>query len=108
MCPPGLHISLGIFLKLYNLLETACAKLDVRVILQGTDESTYHRYVDAITEQTNLREQLQKEKNLVDGLEKIYMFMSLFFPTPPKNDPTYQNLTIQLSQKMEVVSQLVS
>lgn len=44
----------------------------------------------------------------MDGLEKIYMFMSLFFSPPSINHPTIQNLTIQLSQKKAVVSQLVS
>ena len=29
MCIPGLHISLGIFNRLYSLLENACHELDL-------------------------------------------------------------------------------
>ena len=31
MCPPGLHITLGIFQRLFNLLEEECHQLDLSV-----------------------------------------------------------------------------
>ncbi|XP_070573530.1 uncharacterized protein [Ptychodera flava] len=34
VCPPALHLSLGIFLKLFNLLESYCIPLDVQMYLQ--------------------------------------------------------------------------
>ena len=97
-------------MKLFNLLETACAKLDLKVILhgQGTQETSYAKYIDAITEQSSLKEELEREKNLVNGLEQISMLISLFYPTPPEDNPSYQNLATQLALKRAVVSQLVS
>ena len=32
MCPPGLHITLGIFYRLFSLLEDECHQLDLKVV----------------------------------------------------------------------------
>jgi hypothetical protein len=32
VCPPGLHITLGIFQRLFNLLEEECHMLDLQVV----------------------------------------------------------------------------
>ena len=37
---PGLHISQGIFLKIFNLLENACHDLDVKMALIHSGHST--------------------------------------------------------------------
>lgn len=37
---PGLHISQGIFLKIFNLLENACHDLDVKMALIHNGRST--------------------------------------------------------------------
>ncbi|KAL5493971.1 hypothetical protein EMCRGX_G015225 [Ephydatia muelleri] len=40
VCLPGLHISQGIFLKIFNLLENACHDLDVKMALIHSGHST--------------------------------------------------------------------
>ena len=37
---PGLHISQGIFLKIFNLLENACHDLDVKMALIHSGQNT--------------------------------------------------------------------
>ena len=36
-CPPGLHITLGIFTKMFNLQEAVCCNLDLELALHATD-----------------------------------------------------------------------
>ncbi len=40
VCPPVLHLSLGIYLKLFKLLEDACASLDFLIFKARTDTDT--------------------------------------------------------------------
>jgi len=40
MCLPGLHISLGVFLKFYELLLDKCAELDEKVAYKLTEDSS--------------------------------------------------------------------
>lgn len=66
VCPPGLHISLGIFLRLFVLLEADCHKLDMTMRIQGgSGGPSFDRYSSALEEQTELKD---KQKSLKDGL----------------------------------------
>ena len=57
MCPPRLHITLGIFYRLYTLLEEACHKLDLKAQFQGSQAgASYHRYISALRQQRALKE----------------------------------------------------
>ena len=90
-------------------MEEACTKLDLRVILTNAGEgSSYRQYAEAISKQTELKEELQREKSLVDGLEQVGLVVSLFFLTPPENNSTYQHLVGVLAEKKARVLQLVS
>ncbi|KAL5494514.1 hypothetical protein EMCRGX_G015864 [Ephydatia muelleri] len=46
VCPPGLHITLGIFTKMFNLLEAVCCNLDLELALHATDvdSSSFSEY----------------------------------------------------------------
>ena len=89
VCPPGLQISLGIFLRLYNLLEEACTKLNLCVVLQGAGGDTYHRYVKALMKLSVEKEKLERTKRQVEGLEQVGVLFSLFLPNPPSASPMY-------------------
>ena len=93
--PLGLHISLGIFVRLFNVFEASCIKLDLQVFLTGAGAgATYKRYAEALTEQTSMKEVLQTQKSLVDGLEQVRL---VFFSAPPVNS-TYQHLVTVLAE----------
>lgn len=66
MCPPGLHISLGIFLRLFVLLEADCHKLDVSMRIQGgSGGPSFDKYSAALDHQAELKDELKSQK---DGL----------------------------------------
>ena len=78
VCPPGLHLSLGIFLRLFNLLETACKRLDIRVHLTGVGAgATYEHYVEAHTKQNSIKERVEQEEIQVKNLEQAGLLLSL-------------------------------
>ena len=57
VCLSGLHISMGIFYKLYSLLEEECHLLDLRLALQlstntGLTTASYEEYATALRELT--------------------------------------------------------
>ena len=61
--PPGLHITLGIFYRLFSLLEDACHKLDLKVLYEDSAEYggwTFTQCARAFGEQTALREKANK------------------------------------------------
>ncbi|KAL5470750.1 hypothetical protein EMCRGX_G028763 [Ephydatia muelleri] len=47
VCPPGLHITLGIFTKIYGLLEDECHTLDLELALHSREDahSSFSKYI---------------------------------------------------------------
>ena len=61
VCPPGLHISLGIFFRLFTLLEDECHELDVCHSSQfqgSTAGSSFTAFVTAMKRQAELRDDI--------------------------------------------------
>ena len=61
VCPPGLHITLGIFYRLWCLLEEECHQLDLElatrsVAPQSIDRASFSEYSAAIKKQAELKE----------------------------------------------------
>ena len=50
VCPPGLHIMLGIFTKMFHLLEALCCQLDLELASRTTDfdSSNFSKYSQAL------------------------------------------------------------
>ena len=44
VCMPGLHVTLGIFDRLFELLEEACYQLDVELAKRDTQPDTLHSF----------------------------------------------------------------
>jgi len=40
VCIPGLHLSLGIFNRLWNLLEDACKEIDFQCVVEGCSDTS--------------------------------------------------------------------
>ena len=64
VCLPGLHITLGIFDRLFSLLEDCCHELDLSVALEvnaiAAGGHTYSQYVSALKEVKTLKEEEKK------------------------------------------------
>lgn len=74
MCPPGLHITLGIFFRLFTLLENACHELDVAALLQGAGSEAYQQYVTAFRRDVELEEKCDKVRTEIHTLDQLVTF----------------------------------
>ena len=89
VCPPGLHISLGI-LRLFTLLEDACHELDVSVALlsiPGSAGPSFVQYADALQQQSTLPDDIDTFNEQISCLEQIFTLTLVTLPpgTPPTN-----------------------
>lgn len=75
MCPPGLHISLGIFYKIWCLLEEGCHELDLELAKRSshtpTDPDTFQQYSALVKKLTHLRENKMQLVQLVSSLNAV-------------------------------------
>ena len=67
---PGLHISLGIFYRLFTLLETSCHQLDLELAQHASQDTlhSYKLYSAAIHNLMRLEETLNTEHEEAEHL----------------------------------------
>ena len=84
VCIPGLHISLGIFNRLWDLLENACTQLDLELAKEsdGMDGNTFERYGQALHKAAVLREQLKVEQQHLVVVCNLATYLMLNLPNP--------------------------
>ena len=79
---PALHISLGIFDRLYKLYEDACHELDVRLAatksapVQATD--TFMQYAEQIQEKRKMAEKMEECLNKTERYEDLPVQLIFF------------------------------
>ncbi len=66
MCPPGLHITLGIFYRIFSLLEEECHLLDLAIVEDSIDEGG----VIGLLGWGHFVEDSKKAKQICDDLER--------------------------------------
>ena len=70
VCPPGLHITLGIFFRLFSLLEDECHELDLAHMLHGAQAgSSYEQYLVSLQKKRDTEEEVRHLKDEVQRLE---------------------------------------
>lgn len=82
MCVPGLHISLGVFFRLYTLLEEACHKLDLAFAKSTGSLSTeggysFDNYVSALHQLFQLKEETEQQTQAVSVLDQLSTYLAL-------------------------------
>ena len=84
MCIPGLHLSLGIFNRLWTLLEEAYNKLDLQLAADcdgsGTGGATFSLYSVLLGERSRVTSQLEAQLSQATMLEQLAIFMNLNLP----------------------------
>ncbi len=63
MCPPGLHMTLGIFYRLFSLFENECHQLDLKVREEDSaDEggASYGHHLQALQKSNELKPRLDR------------------------------------------------
>lgn len=63
--------------------------------------------MEALTEQNLIKEELERAKSQMEGLEQVGVLFSMFLPTPPSDNPMYEVLTSVLAQRKTSTMQLV-
>lgn len=84
VCIPGLHISLGIFNRLWVLLEDACSELDLLLAQYSSGSSsgsTFEQYSSALKEEQQLKSALQLEVNKATMLEQLVTYITIHTPS---------------------------
>ena len=92
MCIPGLHISLGVFFRLYTLLEEACHELDLTAANinsshQGHSGTSYASYSADLVEISKLRDEAQVCRHSITTLQQLSTLCAL---TLPPGDPNIE------------------
>lgn len=83
MCPPGLHTTLGIFFRLFTLLEDACHELDVCGFLQGVDgREAYEAYVLSYRRKMELVDKCTAAIFILDQLVTLFTLTTAITSTP--------------------------
>ncbi len=81
-------MSLGIYDRLWNLLEGACTKLDLLLaehISEGGIGSTYEKYVEALKKREQLRASHATQEARATLLEQLVTYFSLNVPNASHN-----------------------
>ena len=108
MCPPGLHITLGIFLRLFVLLEDSCHELDLLAELQGSDAGcSYKHYITALRQQRALKDDAHVLEYNLKVLEQVATYTLTTAPNLA-SVPAFQQVTSEITRKREQLQHLVS
>ena len=66
---PGLHISLGIFYRLFTLLETSCHQWDLDLAQHASQPGTQHSY--------KLKQELSAETEEASAADQLATFLAV-------------------------------
>ena len=100
VCPPSLHISLGVFSKCSNQLERTCRELDLQLACnksgsETTGGRTFMQYMECYRE---LRNREEKENVEVQEAENKEYLAGLLILVCAIDDPQSSPITAQLLQ----------
>ena len=107
MCLPGLHITQGIFQKLFTLLEEACHELDLKLschFSSQTQHGSYSLYVDKLRDLTKTKAQLETAKQIVTNLEQLVVYLSI---TLDQTNPLLQGFLHHQAESRKEIEKLV-
>ena len=83
VCPPGLHITLGIFYRLWCLLEAGCHELDLelakRTSATPTDRDSFKQYSSLLKQLAPLSEKKIELVQLTSSLNSVLGDLAIQF-----------------------------
>ena len=77
---PGLHITLGIFSRLFDFLEEACHQLDLKLAERGKQDDTLHSfklYSAAKHNIARLEQEMAREDEEATAAEQLSTFLAV-------------------------------
>ncbi|KAL5487179.1 hypothetical protein EMCRGX_G019751 [Ephydatia muelleri] len=106
VCPPGLHIMLGIFTKMFHLLEALCCQLDLELASRTTDfdSSNFSKYSQALQRLPLLQGDLKTAQHSQQVLQQVATYVALVHG---EKNPLAVDLLKQSAAKKKSVKALV-
>ncbi|KAL5468733.1 hypothetical protein EMCRGX_G029843 [Ephydatia muelleri] len=105
ICPPGLHITMGIFTKLFELFEDFCHSLDLELAFYHTevDQSRYSLYSQELQRLHQYKVELQEAKQSESVLQQLATYMAVLIG---ESNPLTADLLHQSANTSKIVKQL--
>ena len=104
VCPPGLHIMLGIFTKMFHLLKALCCQLDLELASHTiTTDFNFSKYSQALQRLPLLQGDLKTDSREV--LQQVAIYVALLHG---EENPLAVDLLKQFAAKKKSVKALVS
>ena len=108
VCPPGLHISLGIFYKMWCLIEEGCHQLDLelatRISHTPHDRQSFQEYSSLVRKLRELREKRMSASQLVSSLNNVLGDLAI---NSGSSSPLVQALTLEVQTQAKHLEKLV-
>ena len=107
VCPPGLHITVGIFTKLCGLLEDECHALNLELALLSREDahSSFDMYSQELQKLRFFRAELEQAEEAYAVLQQMTIHVSLVIG---KKDPVTVDFFVQCEEKKKHLEKLVS
>ena len=110
VCPPGLHITLGIFYRLWCLLEAGCHKLDLELATRTsptqTDRDAFQKYSALLKQLSNLSEKKADLTQFLSSLNSVLGDLAIQFPSSDSH-PVVQALKGEVQSHAQTLDKLV-
>ena len=92
VCIPGLHLSLGIFNRIWELMEYECQELDLRLAHTkgSTGGSTFVHYANTLQQRSHLAMELETQQGYVSLIDQMVTYLTLTLPDAETNDSLIQ------------------
>ena len=107
VCPPGLHMTQGIFMKVFHLLEDACHSYDMQLafINQPTNNtSSFSAYCVELHKLHMLKAKYAECKDELADLEEVMTYVAVCLG---KDDSITNSFIKQVNEKKQSVKQMV-
>ena len=104
---PGLHISLGIFYRLFTLLETSCHQWDLELAQYASQPDTLHSYKlysSSLHNLVKLKQELSEETEEANAADQLATFLAVRGAPQHQIDYCRQAATTMRKKIEEIVS----
>ncbi|KAL5500642.1 hypothetical protein EMCRGX_G012236 [Ephydatia muelleri] len=82
VCLPGLHITQGIFTKIYELLEDACHSLDLQLALvnhEGSSSASFAHYSNELKKLQSAQAKQKQAQSALSAAEELVTYVAIAF-----------------------------
>lgn len=112
MCLPGLHVTLGVFLRLFNLFEDECHKLDLELAAKSApqtgDRPAYCKHSEIVHQERALLDAKAALEDEIKFLDQTASYLTLNSSNPSANPTLLAVLKIRKDKKDKMISTVSS